>query len=361
MILCSNPKYQYLSYKQEIDDAIKKVVSNGWYILGNEVKIFETEFANYIGAQHAIGVGSGTEAIHIALATLGIKEGDEVITVSHTAVATVSAICMSGAKPVFVDIENDYFCIDYLKVEAAITSKTKAIIAVHIYGQPAEMDSLMDIARKHGLFVIEDCAQSHGATYKNKRVGSIGHMACFSFYPTKNLGALGDGGMIVTNDSRLNKQCRLIREYGWAERYVSHVHGWNSRLDELQAAILRVKLKYLDQDNAKRKLLATIYSRQLRDTDLVLPQVRENTESVFHLYVVKSKNREVLISQLKANDINPLIHYPVPIHLQKAYADSTAKLAVTEEAAKVVLSLPMYPELTVAEQNKVIQTIKSTL
>jgi len=256
MILCANPGAQYQAHKAEIDAAVARVLAGGWYILGEETRAFEAEFAAYIGVREAVGVGSGTDALQIALAACEIGAGDEVITVSHTAVATISAIEMAGATPVLVDIEPDFFTIDPAQIEAAITPRTKAIIPVHIYGQPANLDAVLEIASRHKLRVIEDCAQAHGAAFRGTRVGAHGDIACFSFYPTKNLGAIGDGGMVVTNDVALAERARLLREYGWAERYVSHISGRNSRLDELQAAILRVKLRRLDDDNQMRAQIA---------------------------------------------------------------------------------------------------------
>ena len=359
MILCSKPKAQYLSYKSEIDAAISRVLDSGWYILGKEVKAFEEEFANYIGVAHGIGVGSGTEAIHLALASCGIGQGDEVITVSHTAVTTVAAIELAGAKPVLVDIDSDFYTIDPEKIESAITPHTKAIIPVHIYGHPADMDPIVEIAGKYNLKIIEDCAQAHGAKYKGKRVGSIGDIGCFSFYPTKNLGALGDGGMVVTNNEKLAEKAKLLREYGWAERYVSHIAGWNTRLDEIQAAILRVKLKHLDEDNSKRICLAETYNAKLRNTDLILPKKRENSTHVYHLYVIRSKERDKLLSFLKGKGINASIHYPVPVHLQPAYRGlcNYNRLPETEQIAKEIISLPIYPELGESDVQTIIRAI----
>ncbi|MCK4752908.1 MAG: DegT/DnrJ/EryC1/StrS family aminotransferase [Planctomycetes bacterium] len=358
MIPCANPKAQYMSHKDEIDAAIKRVLESGWYILGGEVKAFEEEFSGYVGVSFGLGVGSGTEAIHLALKACGMGKGDEIITVSHTAVATAAGIELAGCKAIFVDIEPEFFTLDVAKLEAAITPQTKAIVPVHLYGQPVELDPILEIARKHNLFVIEDCAQAHGAMYKGKRVGSYGDMACFSFYPTKNLGALGDGGMVVTNNAELAEKARLLREYGWSQRYVSHIAGWNTRLDELQAAILRVKLKYLDEDNAKRVELARVYERELTDTDLVLPTERNNCKSVCHLYVVRSKKRDELLAFLKEKEIGAAIHYPVGVHLQPAYSCDVKELLETERATKEVLSLPMYPELGESEVVFVADIIK---
>jgi dTDP-4-amino-4,6-dideoxygalactose transaminase len=359
-ILCSNPKAQYLSHKEEIDAAIRSVLDSGWYILGENVREFEKEFADYIGVSQGIGVGNGTDAIQLALASCGVGSGDEVITVSHTAVATVAAIESVGAIPVFVDIDPDYFTMDASKIEELISASTKAIVPVHLYGQSADVDPLLDIAKKYSLFVIEDCAQAHGATFKNKRVGSFGDMACFSFYPTKNLGALGDGGMVVTDNPQLAEKARLLREYGWVERYISHYSGWNTRLDEIQAAILRVKLKYLDEDNSKRREIARIYESELKNLDLILPKIREDSTHVFHLFVVRHTQRDGLLQYLEKKKIAAGVHYPVPIHLQPAYqfsVGSKCSLKETEIVVEEVLSLPIYPELTNKEVNMIIDAI----
>jgi dTDP-4-amino-4,6-dideoxygalactose transaminase len=357
MIHCCNPRAQYLSHKAEIDAALLKVLENGWYILGDEVKAFESEFSTYLGVEHCIGVGSGTEALHLALAACGIGEGDEVITVAHTAVATVAAIELSGATPVLVDIEPRYFTLSPSKLKAAISARTKAILPVHLYGLPADLAPILEIAREHNLRVIEDCAQAHGAMYQQRRVGAWGDLACFSFYPTKNLGALGDGGLIATNDSELASRVRLLREYGWAERYVSHIRGWNSRLDEMQAAILRIKLRQLDADNEARRQCALLYDRALAEYPLELPQLLPESIHVYHLYVVRSRERDRLRTFLSSRGIGTLIHYPVPVHLQPAYRcrlRGADQLPETERAAREVLSLPMYPELKRAEVDQVI-------
>jgi len=360
MILCSNPQAQYFSYQDEIDAAIARVLRQGHYILGEEVRAFEQEFANYIGVSYGIGVGSGTEALHVALAACGIGRGDEVITTAHTAVATSAAIELAGAEPVFVDIEPDYYTLDPNRIEAAITTRTKAIIPVHIYGQPADMATILTLAQRYQLRVIEDCAQAHGAYYRGKRVGSFGDMACFSFYPTKNLGAIGDGGMVITDNPALAEKARLLREYGWAERYISDTHGWNSRLDELQAAILRVKLCHLDDDNAKRRKVAEIYDRALQESGLLLPRQREARTHVFHIYAVRSVRRDQLLKFLRERQIGALVHYPVPIHCQPAYQRKTRQycLAETERIAQEILSLPMYPELTASEIATVIEVLR---
>jgi len=282
LILCSNPKAQYLEHQAEIDEAIAHVLEKGRYILGEEVLAFEEEFATYIGVDHGIGVGNCTDAIHLALRACGIGIGDEVITVSHTAVATVAAIELAGATPVLVDIEPDFYTIDPGQLQKAISPKTKAIIPVHLYGQSADLEAVLKIAKQHNLRVIEDCAQATGALYKNRRIGSFGDLACFSFYPTKNLGAIGDGGMIVCNESKLAKKVKCLREYGWDESRISQFAGVNSRLDELQAAVLRVKLPYLDEDNSKRRKLAKLYDQGL--SGLLLPKIRAEAIPVYHLY-----------------------------------------------------------------------------
>jgi len=336
------------------------VLHSGRYILGEELKAFEAEFANYIGVDHGIGVGSGTEALHIALAACGVERGDEVITVSHTAVATVAAIELIGAIPVFVDIAPDFYSMAPEAIESAITHKTKAIISVHLYGHPVNLKPILDIAKKHGIYVIEDCAQAHGAKYHDKLVGSWGNIACFSFYPTKNLGALGDGGMVVTDDHDLANRARLLREYGWAKRNVSSIPGWNSRLDEIQAAILRVKLKHLEDDNRKRRQLAGVYKRELSGTSLILPKERDGVEHAYHLYVVRLGKRDSLQAFLLEKDIGALIHYPVPIHLQPAYQGRLPirkGLPEAEKAAREVISLPMYPELKEEEIMTVIREV----
>lgn len=361
MVPCSNPKAQFLSHKAAIEEALVRVLDKGWYILGEEVSAFEAEFAKYIGTTHAIGVGSGTEALHVALAACGVGHGDEVITVSHTAVATVAAIELCGATPVLVDIRPDCFTIDAQRLEAAITPRTKAVVPVHLYGHPADMGAIQSIAARHGLSVIEDCAQAHGARYQGKRVGTFGDAACFSFYPTKNLGAIGDGGAVVTNKPELAQRVHSIREYGWIDRYVSTIPGWNSRLDEIQAAILRVKLRTLDEANGKRAQIAARYSEALRDCGLVLPTVRDDVSHVYHLYVVRTEGRDILRARLSEKGIGTLIQYPVPIHLQPAYKGRVHTgdgLPETERAAREVLSLPMYPELSPQEQETVINAVQ---
>lgn len=348
----TNPKASYLAHKHEINQAVADVLDGGFFILGNRVATFEQEFAAYLGASHAIGVASGTDALILALRACGIGPGDAVITVSHTSVATVAAIELAGAAPLLVDVDPRTFTMDPGRLEDALAlnkgMRPKAVIPVHLYGHPADMPAIMDIASRAGLFVIEDCAQSHGASIQGRKAGCWGHMAAFSFYPTKNLGALGDAGAVVTGDSELAERTRLLREYGWRARYVSEICGMNSRLDELQAAILRVKLRYLDQQNARRRELAALYGRVLAKTDLALPGERPEAFHVYHQYAVLSPRRNALRNHLRNEGIATLIHYPVPVHSQPAYQHRITALQMerTEEIARQVLSLPMYPELT---------------
>ena len=359
IIPCANPKAQYISYKDEIDQAIKRVLDSNWYVLGNEVKSFEKEFSSFNNISNSIGVGNGTDALQIALRALNIGSGDEVITTSHTAVATVSAIHSVGAKPVFVDIENDLFTINPELIPEAITSNTKAIIPVHIYGQACDMNSIMSIARESKLAVIEDCAQAHGALYQGRRVGTIGDIGCFSFYPTKNLGAIGDGGALITNNNDLSDKIRLLREYGWQKRYISSHEGWNSRLDELQAAVLRVKLRHLDKDNKRREKNASSYFTFLKNLPLGLPKLRDNCSHVFHLFVIKTEKRDSLKNYLFNQEIYTTIQYPVPVHKQKFYRKliGNHSLPVTEKLSKEILSLPMFPELEESQINRVSNLI----
>jgi dTDP-4-amino-4,6-dideoxygalactose transaminase len=361
----ADPKANYLAHKEEIDQAIGRVLDSGWYILGQEVTAFEQEFAQYLGVGHAIGVASGTDALEIALRACGVGIGDAVITVSHTVVATVAAIELVGATPILVDIDRKTFTLDPNRLEEAIAqhqgSRVKAIIPVHLYGHPADLPAIMEIARRHDLYVIEDCAQSHGAAIQGRKTGGWGHLAAFSFYPTKNLGALGDGGAVTTDDPQLAQQVRLLREYGWRQRYISDFAGMNSRLDEIQAAVLRVKLQYLDKENAQRRHLAEIYNDLLSATPLILPQISRDVDSAYHQYVVKSENRDRLRDFLKANSVGTLIHYPVPVHRQPAYQDrvgiGSGGLPETEKVCQEILSLPMYPQMTNTQAQQVAELI----
>ncbi len=364
MIYCANPLAQYQSHKEEIIEAIKGVLEGGNYILGPEVEKFEKSFAAYCGADYAVGVNSGTDALILALRALGIGPGDEVITVSHTALATVAAIIASGATPVLVDIEPAYYTIHPQCFQRAITSKTKAVIPVHLYGQPADMEAIMEIAREHGLFVIEDCAQATGATYKGRRVGSIGNVGCFSFYPTKNLGAIGDGGMVVTKNANLAERIRRLRQYGWDENRITEEPGLNSRLGEIQAAILNVKLKSLDEDNARRRGIAQLYNESLAGLPIVLPKERSDTTHVYHLYVIASEERDRLKGRLAESGVFAGVHYPTPGHLHGGYDRRCqlpgAGLPVTERALGNILSFPMYPELSPMQVARVTETVMVT-
>ena len=348
-IYCANPQAQFAEHRAEILEAITRVYDQGPYILGPEVSAFEEEFATYHGISHCVGVGSGTDALVLSMSAFGIGPGDEVITVSHTALATTASIVMTGATPVLVDIEEPYYTMDPVKVSAAITPKTKAILPVHLYGQPCDMDSLMAIAQEHNLKVIEDCAQAHGALYKGRKVGTIGDVGCFSFYPTKNLGALGDAGGIITNDSALAECFQQLRQYGWDGERVAQRTSGVSRLDEIQAAVLRVKLKHLDDNNAKRRHIAHQYNALLKHTPLSLPKEREGCEHVYHLYVVRSDNRDGTMDELAKENIFGGIHYTHPVHTHPGYSDqiqiAPKGLSITNKIVKEILTLPIYPEL----------------
>jgi dTDP-4-amino-4,6-dideoxygalactose transaminase len=342
-------KAQYASIREEVDAAIAAVLASGMFVLGEAVQRFEADFADYCGVAQAVGVNSGTAAIQLALLACGIGRGDEVITVSHTSVATVAAIELTGARPVLVDIDPRRYSLDPGQVESAITPRTRAILPVHLYGCPADLAPLLETARARGLRLIEDCAQAHGASYHGRRTGSWGDLAAFSFYPTKNLGAYGDGGAVLTGDPELAERLRLLRQYGWKERNVSSLKGLNTRLDDLQAAVLGAKLRHLDAWNARRRDLARRYTELLAGSGLVLPVEPEGTWHVYHQYVIRCTARNRLQSFLKARGIASAIHYPLPVHLQPAYADLGCKpgdLPASEAAAREVLSLPLYPEMT---------------
>jgi dTDP-4-amino-4,6-dideoxygalactose transaminase len=359
----ADPRSQYLAHRAAIDAAVHRVLENGRYILGDEVTSFEREFAAYVGVAHGVGVASGTDAIELALRACGICPGDEVITSAHTAVATVVAIERAGATPVLVDIEPESFLMDPVHVAAAITSRTRAIVPVHLYGQPADLPRLRELAQRHRLSLIEDCAQAHGASYDGRRVGAWGDAGCFSFYPTKNLGAIGDGGMVVTNDEKLAARIRSLREYGWRKRFLSEEAGVNSRLDELQAAILRVKLPCLDADNSRRCELAQRYINALDDV-IRVPRVKEARTHVFHLFAIRTNQRDELQGHLTRSRIGTTVHYPLPIHLQPAYRGrlgDKGSFPAAEHAAREVLSLPLYPELSQAQAETVVQAVRQFL
>lgn len=359
MIPVVDLRAEYGLVQVQIDGAVQRVLESGWYILGKEVAAFEAEFAAWCGVAGAVGVGNGTDALHIALRACGVGPGDEVITVAHTAVATAAAIALTGATPVFVDIDPATYTLDPARLAAAITPRTKAVIPVHLYGHPADLGGILPIAREAGLRVIEDCAQAHGAEWQGQKVGSVGDLACFSFYPTKNLGALGDGGAIVGNDAALLERARLLREYGWKpeNRYISAIEGMNSRLDEMQAAILRVKLAHLDGWNAHRRRLAEVYAAHLPDS-VVKPVERPGCRHVYHLYVVRSPQRDALREKLRAVGVATGIHYPVPVHQQMAYRHLLpVSLPATEQAAGEILSLPMHSTLSVAQIEQVCAAV----
>ena len=363
MILCANPAAQFDSYQSEIESAVLSVMRGNRYILGAEVEALEEEFATYIGTSYAVGVANGTDALELALRALDIKSGDEVITVSHTAVATVAAIEASGATPVLVDVEQQFYTLEPAQLEEAYSSKTKAIIAVHLYGQSANIEAIKYFCDKHSLFLIEDASQAHGALYKDKRLGSIGDIGCFSCYPTKNLGAIGDAGLITTNNANLASKVRMQREYGWRNR-ISEYTGRNSRLDEIQAAVLRIKLTHLDADNSKRFNLAKFYKEQLSELPIYLPEIRNEANSVFHLFVVQLDNRDNLITHFKNNGIQAGVHYSLPVHLQPAYKGRVKiaeNMSITENLVQKIISLPIYPELSLNNAQKVVRVFKQFL
>lgn len=351
----------YFELKPELDEAYLRCMASGWYILGQEVDAFEKEFAAYCQVDHCIGVGNGLDALHLILLGYGVGPGDEVIVPANTYIATWLAVSYTGAKPVPVEPDERTFNIDPEKIEAAITDRTRAIMAVHLYGQPADMDPINAIAAKHGLKVIEDSAQAHGARYKGRRVGTLGDASGFSFYPGKNLGAQGDAGAVVTNDPVLADRIRVLRNYGSRVKYQNEVIGYNSRLDELQAALLRVKLKYLDEWNARRSVIAARYLEELRDTGLSLPWVPEWAEPAWHLFVVRSPDRNKLQSDLSDLGVGTLIHYPIPPHISGAYAEQFhgQRFGLSERLAETVLSLPMGPHLTPEQFNATVVALRS--
>lgn len=354
-------KAAYLELRDELDVAYRRVMESGWFILGEEVEAFEREFADYCGVKHCIGVGNGLEALHLILRGCGFGVGDEVIVPANTYIATWLAVSYSGATPIPVEPDLRTYNIDPTLIEAAITPRTRAILPVHLYGQPADMDPILLLARQYGLKVIEDAAQAHGARYKGRRAGSLGDAAGFSFYPSKNLGAMGDAGVIVTNDDGLADRVRMLRNYGSRVKYYNEIKGFNSRLDPLQAALLRVKLRYLDDWNQRRKFVAEQYMESLTDiSDLTLPDVPEWAEPVWHLFVVRHPQRDALQEHLTQAGVDTLIHYPVPPHLSGAYSDHSWRsgdFPLTEQLARTVLSIPMGPHLTAIQSQQFIETI----
>jgi dTDP-4-amino-4,6-dideoxygalactose transaminase len=354
-------KAQYRSIKPEIDSAIGRVLESGQFVLGEDVAAFEQEFAAFSGATQGIAVNSGTSALHLALLAAGVGRGDEVITVPFTFVATVAAIRYTGAKPVFIDIEPRSFTMDVTRLEAAVTTRTRAIVPVHLYGQPADMDPIMSIARRHNLVVIEDAAQAHGAQYKGRRVGGIGDLGCFSFYPGKNLGAYGEGGLVTTSSLTYARALRMLRDWGEESRYHHVVQGFNYRMDAIQGAILRVKLRHLPAWTERRQAHAARYDDLLRGASVDRPTTLKDRRHVYHLYVIRTRRRAELQDALRARGIGTGIHYPIPVHLQKAHADlgyGAGDFTCAEEAAAEVLSLPLYPELTAAAQDDIVGTVR---
>lgn len=348
-------------HQQEYEDAVLRVLRSGWYVLGNEVSEFEKEFASYVGSKYCVGLASGLDALWIAFRLLNIGKGDEVIVQANTYIASVMGITMNNATPVFVEPDK-YFSLDVSKIEAAITNKTKAILPVHLYGQASDMEAIMKIAKKYNLFVVEDCAQSHGARQNGKMTGTFGDVGCFSFYPSKNLGAFGDAGAVTLNSAELAEKFRVYRNYGSEKRYYNRVVGTNSRLDEIQAALLRVRLNHLDELNKERVKICSRYLEGIKNTAIELPKSSLSCETVWHQFVIRIRDREKFIEYLKSKEIGTIIHYPIPPHLSEAYAYLGFKkgdFPITENFADTVLSLPLYNGMTDEEQDYVIDMINA--
>ncbi len=358
-------KEQNQCIQGEVDLGIKKVMEKGDYILGEQAQVFEKTFSSYCDAKFGVGVNSGTDALHLALSALEIKEGDEVIVPTFTFIATALCVSFCRATPVFVDIEDDTYNIDPKAFEKAITKKTKAVIPVHLYGQPANMGEIMAIARKHGIKIVEDAAQAHGSRYQGKRVGSLGDVACFSFYPTKSLGAAGDAGMIVTSDETIKHNALMLRDYGRQGRYEHKIKGTNSRLDTIQAVVLNAKIKHLDEWNDMRAKAAAYYNELLSKVPgVVTPKLKDDRTHVYQTYAVRVQNRDQVMEKMKARGISVLIHYPIPLHLQEAYSELGYKIGdfpVAEKLASDVLSLPMFPHITKEQIEVVVAALKESL
>lgn len=365
MIPIVDLKRQYKQTGEEIEKAVVEVLRSGAYILGPNTKALEQEFSQYLGTKHAIGLNSGTDALHLALRALDIGKGDEVITVAFTFVATTESIEIVGATPVFVDIDPDTFNMDVTQIEDKITPRTKAIMPVHLYGQPADMDVIMDIAKRHNLYVIEDCCQAVGAEYKGKKVGSFGDIGAYSFFPTKNLGGMGDGGMAVTNSDYLKDRMIALRNHGGAVRYHHDEIGVNSRLDEIQSAILRVKMNYIDEWNKMRREVAKRYTELFKDCeDVITPKELDDTYCVYHQYTIKVPNRDAVQKMLQENGVGAMLYYPIPLHMQKVHAHLGYKmgdLPKTEYNTQHVMSLPMFAELTAEEQKEIAAKVKDAI
>ncbi len=367
---CS-PLESFLGNKKGIEAAIARVLNSGWFILGKEVKEFENSFARYCKSNYAIGVGSGTDALFLSLRALNIGPGDGVITVSHTAVASITGIRMTGATPILFDIDPDTFNIDVNRVKEYLHEKgrrgendieIKAILPVHLYGNPCDIDQIYKLAKEFDLFIVEDCAQAHGAEVGGRKVGSFGDVGCFSFYPTKNLGAIGDGGAVVTSNVGLCERLNHLRQYGWKDRYISSIEGYNSRLDELQAAILSEKLKRLDNDNQNRISIAEWYLSGIKNEQIILPYLENHKKHVFHLFVIKSNKRVQIIEHLNEAGISSAIHYPLPVHKQSAYTQKCIipyALTITEKIGEQIISLPLYPEMKREQVEYVIECLNN--
>jgi dTDP-4-amino-4,6-dideoxygalactose transaminase len=351
----------YEEIRGEIDEAVGRVVRSGWYIGGPEVQAFEEDFAAYCGASHCVGVGNGLEALHLALRAMDIGPGDEVIVSSNSYIATLLAVNMAGATPVMVEPDPATHNLDPAGIEAAITPRTRAVLPTHLYGQPADLDAILEVVRRRGLKLLEDAAQAHGASYKGRRLGAHGDVVAWSFYPTKNLGAMGDAGAITTNDAEIARRVRILANYGSVNRYVNEVKGFNSRLDPIQAALLRVKLRYLDEWNDRRRKIAAFYQSALAGSGLVLPHVPNWSEPAWHLYVVRTPDRSAVQASLTKAEIQTQIHYPIPPHLQEAYSDmpwSRGDFPVAEMLADQVLSLPIGPHLSLDEARQVADAVQ---
>lgn len=349
----------FYRYQKEFEEKAIEVLRSGWYVLGKEVKSFEEEFAAWTGAKYCVGVGNGLDALWLAFRVLGVGAGDEVIVQGNTYIASVMGITINGATPVFVE-PDEYHAIDTAKIEAAITDKTKAILVVHLYGQASKMDDVVEICRKYNLRLVEDCAQSHGAKFDGKTTGTFGDIGCFSFYPSKNLGAFGDGGAIVTDDPEINRAMRMYRNYGSEVRYYNKVVGANSRLDEIQAGLLRVRLKHMEELNAEKVEISERYLRKIHNPMIELPKTRERCTHIWHQFVIRTERRDELMQYLKNKGISTIIHYPVPPHLQEAYTylgHKTGDYPITERYANQVLSIPLYNGMTKEEQDYVIRAI----
>ncbi len=352
-------KNEFLLHSVEYEKKAIEVLRSGWYVLGREVIAFEEEFANYIGTKNCVGVGNGLDAIYLALRALGISKGDEVIVQANAYIACVIGITQTGATPVFVE-PDEYFSIDASKIEEKITNKTKALLIVHLYGHSADMDRVLEVAKKYNLFLVEDCAQSHGTCFKNKKTGSFGDVGCFSFYPSKTIGGFGDGGAIVTNDDDIASKVKVLRNYGSEKRYYNEVVGVNSRLDEMQAGLLRIKLKYVNDSLMQRQKICESYLKEIENNAIILPKIREDTYVAWHQFVIRTNSRDAFADYLKNKEIDSIIHYPIPPHLSKAYEYLKIKqgsLPATENYANTMLSLPLYIGMTTEEQNYVINVV----